>query len=430
MESGKGRSRPLENGSLMSTILVLLDALRHDCLDANSTPFLWKCAMEGEYYQRVVPSIGFCERTEILTGMNGAESGYLAAIGFAPSDSPFAKTRGLTILHLIEASSLRLMRFMPAGLSNRIRRRLRSLPRRYFRKRGISMAPYQIPYPWLKYFALTEDHQDLRKPGAFSQESIFDLLLQNQKTHFYDTFTALGMVTPHRTDRDRLRAVIDDIGCCPKDLYLVYVSIPDAFGHRLGPDTEEYRCELQKMDSLLEQFVNRTEEVSPENTYLFIGDHGMMTVQEQFDAGSEISDLLRRSGLKIGKDVIYFLDSTMTRLWAMSKKAKSVLPESLHRSAAFAERGQWVHEDSARRHRIRWPDRRYGDHLWIANPGVLVYPDFFHQTSPCKGMHGYDPSISESQGVCVRWGSGVEQQMISSIPLTCVFDLLKRSLKL
>ena len=138
----------------------------------------------------------------------------------------------------------------------------------------------------------------------------------------------------------------------------------------------------------------------------------------------------REAGLKAGKDVIHFLDSTMVRLWTISARARKVLPGMLRDSAAFAEHGTWMDAERAERDHVPWPDRRYGDHLWVANPGVLVFPDFFHRMAPCKGMHGYDPHLRESQGVCVLWGESVSREEHPTIPLSGVFDILKRSLEL
>jgi|TARA_B100001964_G_C13761671_1_gene392045 hypothetical protein len=68
---------------------------------------------------------------------------------------------------------------------------------------------------------------------------------------------------------------------------------------------------------------------------------------------------------------------------------------------------------------------------WWADSGVLVYPDFFHNDGvPYKGMHGYSPELPESQGGCIVYGHGVNKREIDSIRLTCIFDILKETLKI
>lgn len=412
----------------MSVIVLLLDAFRQDYLNESTTPFLWKCAQEGEHYERVVQSLGFCERTEILTGMRGDESGFFTAIGFDPSESPYGNVKGLHILHAVEQGLLAQLRFAPATFGNKVHKRLRSYVWRYFRGRGIKMPTFCIPYPWLPFFTLTEDRVDHRLPEAFSRPSLLDILDQAGKTYFYDSFTALGLSTPYGSDHERLDAVVEDLADNNKDLYLVYVSIPDAHGHRCGPDSEEFRSILHHMDRLLERFVKRAEEASPKNRFLFVGDHGMLPVTARFDAGAEIRKHLRAAGLKKGKDVVYFLDSTMVRLWAITHRARDMLPGLVPDAQGFTEYGRWMDAATAARCHVPWPDRRYGDHLWLANPGVQVFPDFFHRIAPCKGMHGYDPRLPESQGACILWGDGVTPRRLPTIHLADVYAVLKRSL--
>ncbi|GAX62921.1 the AP superfamily [Candidatus Scalindua japonica] len=411
----------------MSTILLLLDAFRCDYLSKETTPFLWKCAHEGEHYERVVQSLGFCERTEILTGMRGDESGFFTAIGFDTLNSPYATAKGLSFLHFAEQVVLFLLKFVPQTFGNKIQKRLRSYVQWYFRQQGIIMPSFLIPFTWLRYFALTEDRMDLRWTNAFSRPSIFTLLTEAGKTYFYDSFTALGLATPYASDQERLDAVVRDLGEGKKDLYLVYVSIPDTYGHLYGPESIEFRTILLDMDQMLEQFVGQAEAASSKNRFLFVGDHGMLTVTERFNAESEIENILHSARLKKGKDVLYFLDSTMVRLWAMNDMARKTLPGLLQNVSGFSAYGTWMDVGTAECYHVPWPDRRYGDHLWLANPGVLVFPDFFHRIAPCKGMHGYNPHIQKSQGVCIRWGEGVALKTYPTLPLSTVFELLRQS---
>lgn len=412
----------------MATILLLLDAFRHDYLAEETTPFLWKCAREGEHFAGVEQSWGFCERSEILTGLRGDETGFFTAIGFDPVNSPYANICGLRGFHALEKAALPLLRLLPGNLGSRAHGRLRRGVSGYFRRRGITMPAYSIPYSSLPYFALTEDRIDHRDAGAFPSPSILALLETAGKTFYYDTFTALNFTAPYHADGERLDAVVRDAGEVPKDLYLVYIAAPDSVGHACGPESPEIRTMLRELDAGLERFVHELERVAPGNRYLFLGDHGMLTVTKNVDAECEIRRLLRFSGLRAGRDVLYFLDSTMVRFWAMSARARASLSDVLAASAVFRENGRWVDEAFARSHRIPWSDRRYGDYLWLAEPGVLVFPDFFHRLAPCRGMHGYDPALPESRGMCIHWGSGIPAAERSLLPLAGVFDLLKRNL--
>lgn len=414
----------------MSTIFILLDGFRKDYLSNSTTPFLWKCSQEGEHYESVEPSFGFCERTEILTGMRGDESGFFSAIGYDPANSPYSGKNILSFFHFIEKLLLYFLKFTPKSFGSKVHKRLRYYADIYFSYKGIKMPSFLVPYTWLKYFSLTEDRVDLRQPGAFSKPSIFTLLEKNKKNYFYDSFTALGLKTPYDSDQARLDSVVEDLANNKKDLYLIYVSAPDVYGHIYGPETHDCRVFLNKMDKMLERFTTQIKKIDNKNTFIFVGDHGMLTVTSHFDAEKELKTYFKKTGLKSGKDVIYFLDSTMVRLWAISDRAYQILPGIVKTVSGFSDNGKWMDNKIANRYHVPWPDRRYGDFLWIAKSGVMVFPDFFHRLKPYKGMHGYDPKLPESNGKCIVWGEGIQSKNFPLIPLTGVYSILKKALKL
>jgi len=414
-------------GSL-TTILFLLDAFRYDYLSEDTTPFLWRCSNSGEYYQTLKQSLGFCERSEILTGLSGNESGYLTAIGFDPENSPYSDKNMLLLLDWIERAIIGSMLGVSGKIKAKIHRRCRSYLSKFFKSFGITMSPYMIPLSWLKYFSLTEDTVDYRDMKS-SRSSILKLLSEAGKTFFYDSFTALGN-TPYSSDQERLKAIDADLTKDEKDLYLVYISMPDTFGHSYGPDSREFKLTLLEMDAMLERFVLNLEKKN-KNRYLFVGDHGMSTVISKIDVEKELKLILGNAGLIRGKDYIYFLDSTMVRLWSLSAKvANNDLKECFKNSSVFRNNGIWLDKQYARKYKAPWPDRRYGDFLWVANSGVLVFPDYFHVDTPCKGMHGYDPSLPESKGMCILWGDGIVQKTEKEISLNEVYGLLKYCLDL
>jgi predicted AlkP superfamily pyrophosphatase or phosphodiesterase len=412
----------------MSTIFLLLDAFRYDYVSKEVTPFLWNCSKEGKYIKRVIPSAGFCERSEIFTGQKPDESGFFTAIGFDPENSPYDDAY-LHKLEFIEKLLCFGSKILSSKNKRRVNERFRSYAEQSFRKKGIVMSSYLIPLRWLHHFSLTEDRIDMRKPEAFSKTSIFELLEQKDRSYFYDTFTALNFHSPYNSDTARLDAVVEDIGGDAKDLYLIYISSTDAYGHSLGPGSQEFKNILKELDKNLENFFNRLEKIAPGNRYIFLGDHGMLPVDKQFDAECEINHIISSSGLSKKRDYVFFLDSTMVRFWGLTQKAKKYFSEVLFKSAAFKENGSWINDELAEKYSIPWPDRRYGDYLWIANPGVLVFPDFFHRTNPYKGMHGYDTNLPESQGLCICYGMGIEASNIEKEYLYNIYHIINELLE-
>lgn len=403
--------------------------MRHDYITECDTPFLWKCAQQGEYYKRVVPSLGFCERTEILTGLNPKESGFFTAIGYDPKNSPFKGIKYLSLIKILEDLIPKKLRVPGKDVPGGFYRYYRNMVAKTIRKHSGGMNPYNIPFQLLPYWALTEDRIDHRQADAFQTLSILTLLTNAGCSYFYDSFTALNLPS-NGTDLNRIKMALKTAGNNQYDLYLIYISLPDSIGHKYGPESSELKFALRRIDGDLQQYTTEFEKREPNSQFVFLGDHGMTPVTKYFDAEKVLLEIAKLLGLKLKRDFIYFLDSTLVRVWFLSDKAKKLLPTVFKSSAEFYDRGVFVDKDLAEKENIPWGDRRYGDLVWWANSGVLVFPDFFHRVEQYKGMHGYDPKLSASQGVCIVYDQSVHNKIIESIPLTGVFDILKRSLSL
>lgn len=431
MGRGAGKGCTSKDGSLMHVVFFLLDAMRHDYISAKTTPFLYKCSQNGRYYRHVIPSFGFCERTEILTGLKPNESGFFTAIGYDPENSPFKSIKSLQLFESIENYIPRNLQELWIKANGCFCRYYRALISKLVMKlSGNRMNSYHIPFSLLPYFNLTEDRINHREKGAFPSPSILELLEKRNLRYFYESFTGLNL-PPNGTDNDRMAMALAAAGRKEYALYLIYISLPDSYGHKYGPSSPELKNAICDMDSQLERFVQTFQRRVGECTFIFLGDHGMVPITELFDAKQIISGISKKLGLKLKNDFIYFLDSTLVRLWFFSDKAKRLFPSVLKESDEFNRYGKFIDERIASKYHIPWGDRIYGDMTWWADTGVMVYPDFFHNYGvPYKGMHGYNPELSESQGMCIVYGGNGEKKEIDAIPLTRAFDILKETLKI
>lgn len=415
----------------MPTFFVLMDAFRSDYLSEEHTPFLYRCSREGEHYERVVQSLGYCERSEILSGCTGAQTGFFTAIGFDPENSSYSGFRGMALFDFVERIIVSLLLLVfSRHFASRVHGRLRGYVNRYFRSRGARMTSHMIPFRFLEYFALTEDLVDHRLPGVFPRPSILERLTAQNRKYNYDSFTAVNGSFPYHSDEERLAAIPPACAEGDYDLHLIYVGLPDMVGHKYGPLSNEMWEHISKMDQRLERWTREIAAVSSENRFVFLGDHGMLNVTSEIDVERSIFSAMRKLGLKARRDFIYFLDSTMMRFWVMNDDVRDAACEAIRCDVDLLGEGVFIDEELAARWHVPWGDRRYGDVLWLASPGMLVFPDFFHATEPCLGMHGYDPELPESQGVCIHWGHGVAPSLRESIPLAEICDLLSRSLAL
>lgn len=399
-------------------ILVIIDALRSDYISKNDSPFLHNFAENNRHYKYVKQSRSFCERSEIFTGLSPRESGYFAAIGFDPKDSPYKDLGWLVFFTYLDIF------FSGNKLYENFKRRLLKFS---LKKKGRVMSNYSIPSSILKFFSLTEDKHDFRlKEGFDGKDNIFRDCDKAGLKIYYDSFTALNIDKPS-SDESRLKLVEDNIA---KDynLYLLYIGIMDTSGHQYGPQAKERIDNLRKIDQRLSKFYHNIKSISENTKFIFLGDHGMSEVVSCVDLNTEVKRIAATQKLKLGEDYVYFLDSTMFRIWYLNQHSREHFDKCLKKNDVLLKNGIFVDQTIAKSEGIPYPDRRYGDLLWMANLGVLVFPDFFHKDKPYKGMHGYDTRDLSSKGVCLV--SAKESDHVEEINLTDLYEIIKTELGL
>ncbi len=394
-------------------VFFLIDAFSSDYLSEEETPFLYECAKQGEYTQKIIPGLGFCERAEIFTGIDSKESGYISAIGFNPNKSPYKKIP--ILLRVIEI----LDRVFPIQILRKILRRLLAY---YVYRFKHPLNPYRIPYRILKYFSLTEDYNDMTKPNALRSESIFDIARLNSKKIHHGSFTGLNSKN-NGTDNDRLKKVLNE---CSNEysLYLIYISVMDSTGHKYGPESIEVKEALNLLDRDLMNFVDQFEKKIPGSSYVFLGDHGMVQVEENIDIQVILRKMDKDINVKFGSDYIYFLDSTMLRIWMLNEKCDAKIRKYIMFNETLKDQGVF----SSQLNDIDLT-RDIGDIVWCANSGVLISPDFFHSDKEkILGMHGYLNPKKGGSGMCIRFGN-IDKKIINKRKLHEVFNDLVSSVK-
>lgn len=376
----------------MRTVFILIDALRSDYLSPGNMPFLYNLAKTNIYVKRVVPSFGYCERTEIFTGMRPDSSGNFTAIGY---DSSLSEYKGYKLLFSI------LQLFERFDRNNYCRRIMNRLLRNTDKK----MQLYQIPFSDISKFRLTEDYYSHYAQGAFCRESFFDMARSAEVGIITDAFTALGEKSRFSSGEERIQFVKDQWDK-KFDCLLFYIPNIDSAGH-LHTDMYDMMCaELRKVDLLIEDIYKKFSVVE-DTRFLILGDHGMEPILDTINVGREIE----KSGLKKGKDFDIFLDSTVARFWTKNEKCKLTLKECLSQGS-FQEKGFLIDEEAASLLHIPYNirnsqgQRLYGDLIWAANNGVLISPDYFNQGKKITGMHSYSQKSSLSSGLAVVAGTG------------------------
>lgn len=411
-------------------VFIVCDAIRWDYLNKEDSPFLLSLAESGVYAKKIRPSLGFCERTEMFSGARPEDSGYFTALTFDREKSDFREISNL------ELSFIKFLRIISdlIGITNPFLGKAFNyaiVNNLYLRRmRGINQPIYNIPIIFIREIALTEDYIEMCNRHALSIETIFDILIEENKTFLYKTFASLRMDVGY-SDDSRITKMFYEASKQNYDLHLLYLGEGDRIGHQYGPNSEERRKMMKRIDKRIEKIVAFFRKKYRNVAFLIVGDHGMVQVTKYINALNKIKSLERKYNLRMGFDYKFFLDSTLIRIWFKNSRIESIFRELFEKDYELIKFGKVLTEKDIAAYHLPKNIRYYGDLIWLANPGFVVYPDFFHSKERVRGMHGYDPSIDDQKGFAILYskddfyGSKVygERELIDICPTLC--DLLE-----
>jgi hypothetical protein len=212
-----------------------------------------------------------------------------------------------------------------------------------------------------------------------NQSSIFSLLKENSITYDYIFTSEFG---PH------YEKVFKNSN---SDIIFYLNPILDVFGHKYGPNSILYNLKLYK----LLDWINKIITENKFNLIIF-SDHGMTDIYYKFKP----LHIFNQLNLKLNKDIIVWLDSTLVRIWLWSKKAyqnkKRIVSEFIKNKNGF-----FYNELKREKYGLNFSNRAYGDLIFQVDPHYEVFPNFYHYLNflPAKGMHGYIPSHKDSYGI-------------------------------
>jgi predicted AlkP superfamily pyrophosphatase or phosphodiesterase len=200
---------------------------------------------------------------------------------------------------------------------------------------------------------------------------------------------------------------------CP--FALIHVGDLDRVGHRYGPDSPERRAASKNVDSELREIYGLLEGRFSSVHFLIFSDHGMVEVKEFLDVQKALGDL----NLDVRKEYLVFLDSTMARFWFFTEDARKTISETL----LSLRGGHVLTQEEHVKHHLQYGHNRFGDLIFLADPGVLIFPNFYQSKKPVKGMHGYMPGYSEQQSAFVLASPRVtdRKEYSGAVDMRCLY---------
>jgi len=398
------------------TLYVVIDALRADYVRFEKMPKLTELAEKSIHVEELIPSPGFCERVEILTGMENEETGYFTAIDRVDPahKTPFSFGLVLWMSNLLKMVECLLNSYMIF----RVRKRLtNSLIRKLWPQYRVPA--FNIPLSIYGQFDLSEDAVDQSVPSAFGVPSIVDRRAKRGETVNFRAFTSLADTSSLLNDQDRLKYIEDNFHTSKDEVFFLYVGELDAMGHKHGPSSSDFIDILKSFDQSLNQFIERLN-AKGDFELVIIGDHGMSDVTSSVNFVREVRQEGERLGLTRKSDITIFCDSTVGRVWVKNEKKMVELRDSLRENEQLKKSGIIFEDQDYKKFSVPKNLEKHGQILWFANNGVILSPDYFYGGFPPKGMHGYLPIVSENFGMAIFSGDRINARKIPRAKLSDV----------
>lgn len=307
----------------------------------------------------------------LLTGCSPSRHGHWNLFYYDPEKSPFAWMRGL--------------RHLPEALVNhRVSQKLiKEAGKRLFHM-GPQFECYVKPtlmpsFNWVERRCIYE-------PGGISgAPSIFDKLTESGIQYRAYSYH-------HWNDQEILARAQDDLENGDAEFFFVYLCELDAELHAFWAHPERLHSMLAGYESKLRKLCETALQLDPEASIAIFSDHGMAPVTDRHDLLKEVDAL----GWKMPDDYLAVYDSTMARFWFFNEEARN----SVNACLDAQQYGRVLGDAELQRLGVYFPDRRYGETIFLLNSGCMFFRSDFHSGNWLPtGMHGYHPSDPYSDAV-------------------------------
>jgi hypothetical protein len=122
--------------------------------------------------------------------------------------------------------------------------------------------------------------------------------------------------------------------------------------------------------------------------------------------------------LRMPEDFAVVYDSTMARFWFFNETARRLVTDCLRQ----IPQGRILDDDELRELGTFFPDRRFGELIFLVREGVLIVPSHMWQR-PLRAMHGYHPAEKQSFAVLCTNQSEIPDDIVA---IPDIFRLMTR----
>lgn len=238
---------------------------------------------------------------------------------------------------------------------------------------------YQMPLDALDQYSTCEKRNIFQPGGLNAGRSIVDTIQELNSPAWVSDW--------HKPESETWR-LAGQAAADPKIEFLfVYAASLDAWLHDHTRQHPDLPGELQAIAQRINQVLDAARANHDEVRFHIFSDHGMATINEHLD----LFPALQQTGLRLHRDFHAVIDSTMLRCWYPDEATRARVRDAL----SGYEQITLLDDAYLQRERCLFPDRRFGEDIWLARPHCLLVPSHMG-TVPLAAMHGYDVEHEDS----------------------------------
>jgi predicted AlkP superfamily pyrophosphatase or phosphodiesterase len=388
----------------LKNLILFIDALGYSSVNKHDTPNLFDLFQEG-FFRPVKTLLGYSNAIipSIFSGTYPSQHNIWGLYKMSPATSPFRVPR--LFPSLIFDKNLLLRYF------------INTMIYRDCKKRGLLpdyMMPANVPLRILKYFDISMKKHIIESNSLESTVTLFDLMRQSGIKFEYVGYPW------NKGNQQILASAEKHILNSSSSAVIAYIDEIDHYEHLYGLHSKDFIKQLRLFDELCSSFLRKIMNIEKDMAVTIFSDHGMKNV----DGTINLKNIVDSTELKIEKDYLLFLDSTIARFWTFNEKARESLTEVLMNTKG----GHLLNTEETIKYKINFKSDIYGEIQYLADAGKLILPNFFTiRKGSMKAMHGWDPD-DKTQDSFLFTNQKLKSPEIEDV--TKIFYILRENLKL
>jgi hypothetical protein len=388
----------------LKNLILFIDALGYSSITKNNTPNLFNLFQEG-FFRPVKTLLGYSNAIipSIFSGTYPSQHNIWGLYKMSPATSPF-KTPRLFPRLIFDKNPL--SRYF-----------VNTMIYRQCKNRGLLpsyIIPANIPLKILKYFDISMKKHIIESNSLESTVTLFDLMRQNGTKFEYVGY-------PWKKGNQQILASAEKHILNSSSAVIAYIDEIDHDEHLYGVHSNDFIKQLRIFDELCSSFLRKIMNIEKDIAVTIFSDHGMKDI----DGTINLKDVVDSTELRIEKDYLLFLDSTIARFWTFNKNARESLTEVLMNTKG----GHILSTEETIKYKINFKSDIYGNLQYLADAGKLILPNFFSilQRRSMKAMHGWDPN-DKTQDSFLFTNQKLKSPKIEDV--TKIFYILRENLNL